>query len=200
MEQRSKFYTVPEAADKFGVDRKTMYRWVTSGKIDSIVTPGGHHRILRSEIDTLLEMNGFSKSVHGKERVILVVDDDESVRETVTHRLVREGFAVETAADGFQAGMKARDMKPDLVILDLKMEGMDGFEVCRAIKTHESLTNTKVIIMTGFDTPENRERAEREGADHFVAKGGSLKGLVKTINDLLAEPECERIPRGLPRG
>ncbi len=186
MVDNSKFYTVPEAAEKFGVARRTMSGWVTSGKINAIVTPGGHYRILRSQIDTLLEQNRLSKP-KSIQKSILVVDDDDSIRKTLEQRLTREKFTVETASDGFGAGLKAREMIPDLIILDLMMNGINGFEVCRTIRADSSLKNTRILIMTGFDTPENREKAMEEGADDYMSKGDTFENILKHINGLLFE-------------
>ena len=185
MVNRDKFYTASEAATKFGVDRRTISRWVASGKIKAVVTAGGHLRISRSEIDALLDKNGFPKYTP-MQKTILIVDDEAPVRRTLKQRLIREGFTVETAPDGFNAGLKARDIKPKLIILDLIMDGIDGFEVCRTIKENNILKETKILIMTGFDTPENRERALREGADGYLPKGGSFKSILSCIHDLLS--------------
>jgi excisionase family DNA binding protein len=187
MTNKNKFLSIPKAAEKFGVDRRTMWRWVKSHKIQSLVTPGGHHRILCSEIEALLEQNSISKNNHGAETIILIVDDDESVCRTLKKSLSRKNFKVETALDGFKAGLKVRDLKPRLVILDLMMEGIDGFEVSRTIKADSSLKDTKILILTGFDTPENRERALEEGADAYLPKGGSFKNLLEQINTLLID-------------
>ena len=100
--------------------------------------------------------------------------------------MVREGFTVETAPDGINAGLKARDIKPGLIILDLMMNGIDGFEVCKTIKQNSTLNKTKILIMTGFDTPENRKRALREGADGYLPKGVSFEAILEQINELLA--------------
>lgn len=186
MAHENRFYTVPQAASQFGVSRSTMARWVATGKVKSVVTPGGHHRILRSEIHSLLTRNGFSDASARKTASILVVDDDRTVRNALKRRLTREGFAVKTAADGFTAGMKAREMNPDLIVLDLMMAGVDGFEVCRTIKADEALNQTKVLAMTGFDTPENRNRALKEGADGYLSKGSSFSELLRHIQVLLA--------------
>ncbi len=184
MANRDKFYTASETAKKFGVDRRTISRWAESGKIEAVLTAGGHLRILRSEIDALLDNNGFSKyTPPGK--MILIVDDDESVRKTLALRLTRQKFNVETASDGFKAGLKAQEMNPHLIILDLMMDGIDGFEVCKTIKENNALKETKILIMTGFDTPENREMAMQAGADDYLPKGGSLKSILKLINELL---------------
>ena len=181
------FISIPKAAEKCGVDRRTMWRWVKSHKIDSFQTPGGHHRILRSSLDDLLK-EGFSKTGDTK-KVILVVDDDEAVCRTLKKRLTREDYHVETESDGFKAGMKVRDLKPDLIILDLKMEGIDGFEVCRTIRADSSLKDTKVLVMTGYGTPENRERAMQEGADDFLSKGDTFNKILQHIHALLADKQ-----------
>ena len=186
MDQSNDYYSIPEAAKRFGVNRATMWKWVKSEKVKAIVTPGGHHRITHREIDRLLGQGRAStKASQGK--TILVVDDDKIVRTTLKRYLVREKFRVETAPDGFVAGMKVQALKPDLVILDIMMAGMDGFEVCRTIKADDFLKNTRVIIMTGFDTPENRARALREGADAYLPKSGDFKQVINQIRDLLTK-------------
>ncbi len=180
-----KYYTVPEAAEKFGVNRRTMSRWVASGKVKSIVTPGGHHRIPREAIDDLLEL-GEGRTVSAvKKKSVLIVDDEALVLGMLEEELESEGVHVETATDGFKAGLKALFMKPDLIILDLMMEGIDGFEMCRTIKAHSGLKGCDVVILSGFDTPENRERAAREGALGFISKGDSMKSAVGSVLSLL---------------
>jgi excisionase family DNA binding protein len=183
MYKQDDFYTAAQAAKKFGVDRRTISRWVAAGKIEAVFTAGGHIRILRSEIENLLGKKGFSgNTTHRK--TILIVDDEASVRRTLKKKLIREGFTVETAPDGFSAGLKARDIKPNLIILDLMMNGIDGFEVCKTIKSNDALRRTKILVMTGFDTPENRERAMREGADGYMPKEISFENILKCIHDL----------------
>ncbi|THB81718.1 MAG: response regulator [Desulfobacteraceae bacterium] len=181
-----KYYTVPEAAKKFGVNRRTMSRWVSDGKVQSIVTPGGHYRVKRSEIELLLKQNGFKKkpvSNAGHDAIkILIVDDDESVRKTLQAQLGRNGFQVITSSNGFDAGLKAKGIKPDLIILDLVMEGMDGFEVCQVIKKDRSMEKTKIVILSGFDTPENRTRALKVGADCFISKAEPFDKILMLIN------------------
>lgn len=186
MSDRKKFYTASEAAEKFGVDRRTISRWVTSGKIKAVVTAGGHRRIPHKEVETLLDQNGFSEPTPSTPS-ILIVDDDRAVRRTMAQRLSREGFLVETAADGFKAGLKALEMHPDLIVLDLVMEGMDGFEVCRTIRANSAFNHTKIMILTGFGTPENRERAFRAGADDYHRKGGEPKDFLKAVKALLTK-------------
>lgn len=182
MPKPSKFYTSSEAAEKLGVNRRTIARWIKSGKIKAIVTPGGHSRILSEEFNNAFKENAVPEVAV---KTILIVDDDAAVRKTLKQRLTREGFVVETASDGFKAGLVARDIKPNLIILDLMMEGIDGFEVCKNIKQNKALKDTRVLIMTGFDTRSNRERAFSVGADDYLIKGGSFKSILKHIHQLL---------------
>ena len=184
MKNQKKFYTASEAAERFGVNRRTISRWVASGKLEAVVTAGGHRRILRTEIESLLEQNGFSERAPSAGS-ILIVDDDQAVRRTLSQKLSREGFVVESAADGFNAGLKAREMNPDLIVLDLVMEGIDGFDVCRAIRSNSAFRKTRILVLTGFDTHDNRERAIRAGADEYLKKGSDFKELLKRIEALL---------------
>lgn len=181
------FYTPAKAAEKFGVDRRTINRWVRSGKLKAIVTPGGHSRIFSSELDAKLQRHMNLQPAPKGKTTILIVDDDASVRKTLEKKLTREGYAVETAADGFNAGLKVRGIRPQLIVLDLMMDGIDGFEVCRSIKADDVLKDTKILIMTGFDTRENRERALREGADDYLPKSSSLSHVLKHIDALLPQ-------------
>ena len=187
MTNQNAFFSIPKAAEKCGVDRRTMWRWVKSGRVKSFVTPGGHHRILRTDIDSLLEQPALSHPADQDEKTILIVDDDKSVRLTFQKKLTRENFKVATAADGFQAGLKARDLKPDLIILDLMMEGVDGLEVCRAIRADSTLKRTKILMMTGFDSAENRDSALKEGADDYLPKSVGFQTFLAHIQALLAK-------------
>jgi excisionase family DNA binding protein len=179
------FLSVPQAALKCGVSRATMWKWVKAEKLKSFVTAGGHHRILRADIEQLLSERGFVSKGKNGQRTILIVDDDASMRKLLKQRLRRENFKVDTAEDGFSAGIKIQKEKPDLILLDLIMDGLDGFEVCRAIKQDDALKSIKILALTGFDTPEHRERALAQGADAFMVKGTKLSIILDQIKKLL---------------
>lgn len=186
---KEEMLSLGKAADICAVTRGTLWSYVKSGELKASRTPGGHYRVTQKDLYEFIQQKGMKakKKRRLSTAKILIVDDDESVRKTLKQRLVREGFTVETAPDGFNAGLKARDIKPELIILDLMMDGIDGFQVCKTIKENSKLRETKILIMTGFDTQENRERAMREGADDFLPKGGSFKNILKRINELLTQ-------------
>lgn len=182
MIQTRDFYTIPQAARICGVDRTTMWSWVKSGNVEALVTPGGHHRILQCEIDKLLKKAQALPEKKSRARTVLVVDDEPLVLKTFTRLLKRKNYQVETASDGFQAGMKVVQLKPDLVVLDLFMPGIDGFEVCRTIKTNPELKSIMVIAMTGQDSPENESRILGEGADFYIAKTANSRQILDLID------------------
>src|SRR5438093_6087569 len=93
---------------------------------------------------------------------ILVVDDEVNARTALAELLRDEGYAVETAADGFKALPKLDDFAPDLVLTDLKMPGLDGLELMR--KARERDPERAVVVMTAFGAVDTAVKAMREGA------------------------------------
>jgi excisionase family DNA binding protein len=183
------YYSIPEAAKTCGVSRTTLWKWVKSGKINAFITPGGHHRILREEMNRFLEENGTASSGKSAFSSILVVDDDPLVLEMFQLKLKGGGYRVETASDGFTAGIKLTQLDPDLVILDIFMDNMDGFEVCRMIRQNPELNHTRILALTGLDTPENQARIIREGADDYLPKTVDFKTVAQRIDALLGKSE-----------
>ncbi len=101
--------------------------------------------------------------------------------------LSSSGYRPETASDGFEVGTKIMQFKPDLMILDLFMPGMDDFEVCKQIKGNSSTSHIKILILTGFDTKENKERIMRTGADGYLVKPVEKSVLLKNVQDLISK-------------
>mgnify|MGYP001051192460 CR=1 FL=1 len=101
---------------------------------------------------------------------ILVADDNENIRDSLTYLLEDEGYRLFIAKDGAEALQTVRDQKPDLVFLDLMMPEMNGFEVCRAIKSDPQLKETYVIILTAMGQMAEQERGKEAGPDRFLVK------------------------------
>lgn len=181
------FLTIPEAAQFCAVGRITLWRWVKSGYLEASVTLGGHHRILKEDLESFLINNGMyplAKKYFLKDK-ILIVDDDPVVREVLTETLSANKYQTEVAANGFEAGIKIMQFKPDLLILDLIMPGMDGFEVCKLIKKDPAISHIKILVLTGYPTDENVERVTESGADDFLGKPVDTDTLLRHIKDLL---------------
>ncbi len=182
------YLTIPEAAKICSVDRSTMHRWVTSGKIKSYSTPGGTKRIQIEDLKICfeehqipIELTSFEK----ENKRILIVDDDIQMQRNLRKMLTGLFTEIEVASDGFQAGTKLISFKPHLVILDLFMPNMDGFDVCRHIKEDQSTMNIKILIITGFGSKENHDKAISLGADGFLAKPFQMKEIINQVERLL---------------
>ncbi len=101
---------------------------------------------------------------------VLVVDDEFTIRYLVEHQLKRHGFETIMAKDGPSALEAVRTQKPDLIILDIMMPDMDGFEVCAAIKSDPQLASIPIIFLTALSSKKDKMRAFKMGADDYLAK------------------------------
>lgn len=120
-----------------------------------------------------------------EKRKILVVDDEDALRTVLSGELVSEGYDVRTAADGDDAIANFQKESFDLVLLDIKMPRMNGFEVLKFIK--EKFPKTKVVMLTGFADLKNAIESKKLGAEDFVSKPYDLVDLLTTIERVLSE-------------
>ena len=120
-----------------------------------------------------------------EKRKILVVDDEDALRSVLSGELVSEGYDVHTAADGDDAISNVQKERFDLVLLDIKMPRVNGFEVLKFIK--ERFPKTKVVMLTGFADLKNAIESKKLGAEDFVSKPYDLVDLLTTIERVLSE-------------
>jgi putative two-component system response regulator len=116
---------------------------------------------------------------------ILIVDDESGARAALEFLLRREGFEVRDAADGPTAIQECATFRPDLILLDIMMPGMDGFEVCRHIKATPETRLTPVVLITGLTATEDRIMGINSGADDFLSKPIDLNELLARTRSLL---------------
>jgi putative two-component system response regulator len=116
---------------------------------------------------------------------ILIVDDESGARAALEFLLRREGFEVRDAADGPAAIQECATFRPDLILLDIMMPGMDGFEVCRHIKATPETRLTPVVLITGLTATEDRIMGINSGADDFLSKPIDLNELLARTRSLL---------------
>jgi putative two-component system response regulator len=117
---------------------------------------------------------------------ILVVDDDATNRELLQESLVAEGLEVVTAPDGRSSLEEFARLKPDLVLLDVNMPFLDGFEVCRRLKSNPETRLTPVVLVTGLTGREDRVRGIKSGADGFLSKPVDQSELLAHVRSLLS--------------
>lgn len=120
------------------------------------------------------------------ETTILVVDDNHDNTEILSAFLESRGYTVVCAEDGKTALAKMEEVKPSLVLLDVMMPGMDGWQVCRTIKQHPDFGNTRVIMVTAKGGFEDKFEGMRSGADDYVVKPVDLNELATKVERNLA--------------
>lgn len=120
------------------------------------------------------------------EATILVVDDNRDNVEILSAFLESRGYRVASAPDGKSALAKLEEIKPDLVLLDVMMPGMDGWQVCRTIKSHPEFGSTRVVMVTAKGGFEDKFEGMRSGADDYVVKPVDLPELADKVERNLA--------------
>lgn len=184
----SVFMTPSEVAKRLGVSPITVRSWVNKGWLVSTVTPGGHRRFLWKDVEQFKAKRLKEKA---RETVcrILVVDDDAHFRAFMIEALaiLIPDAEIREAVDGFQAGTAVAEFRPDLVMLDYSMPGMNGASVCRQIKSSEIYSSTRVIAMTGYADLTIQAELKDAGADGLLPKPVSIdviEGILKKFDFL----------------
>lgn len=124
--------------------------------------------------------------MENEQQTILVVDDNEDNVEILRTYLEAHGYTVAAASDGSTALAKMEQVRPALVLLDVMMPGMDGWQVCRTIKNHPDFGDTRVIMVTAKSAFEDKFEGMRSGADDYLVKPVDLKELDKKVSRNLA--------------
>ncbi|OHA47765.1 MAG: hypothetical protein A2806_01540 [Candidatus Terrybacteria bacterium RIFCSPHIGHO2_01_FULL_48_17] len=121
----------------------------------------------------------------GANTLVLVVEDDKFLRDLMVQKLKREGFAVDEAMDGEEALKHAKEITPSIILLDLILPGIDGFEVLRQLKAEAKNANVPVIILSNLGQREDIEKGMSLGAADFLIKAhftpGEIVAKVKSI-------------------
>ena len=127
---------------------------------------------------------------------VLVVEDDEGIREMLKYNLVSAGFSVHEASDGAAGLRTARTARPDLILLDLMLPGMSGFDFCRALRKN---SRVPIIMITAKDAEVDKIVGLELGADDYITKPFSIREVLARVNAVLrrAAPEANE-PRSLP--
>jgi excisionase family DNA binding protein len=183
-------YTTFQISQYLSVDITTVMSWVDDGKLSAYKTPGGHRRVLQSDFLEFLRKYRMPvpAALGGTaNRKVLIVDDEPQTLRLI-NRLIKkidEKLGIDMAADGFEAGRKLEVFAPDLVVLDLNLPGIDGFKVCKTIRSGERSKRTKILAISGSNSDENRKRILSCGADEFMAKPFEADAFAVAIKRLL---------------
>jgi len=172
--------TVSQASKYCRVSPKTIINWIEAGHIKSYKTVGGHRRIKKEDLDRFLTERGMKKK-------ILVVDDDKIIVETIVQSLEEDeyGYELISASDGFEAGIQVSHFKPDLIILDIMMPDINGYEVCKRIKMDPETKDTKIVVLSAYLDEEGYGKMKEYGADACFSKPLPLPQLKEEVAKLL---------------
>ncbi len=182
--------TVSQASKYCRVSPKTIINWIEAGHIKSYKTVGGHRRIKKEDLDRFLVDRGmpaFEAPAEESKRKILVVDDDKIIVETIVQSLEEDeyGYELISASDGFEAGIQVSHFKPDLIILDIMMPDINGYEVCKRIKTNPETKDTKIVVLSAYLDDESHKKMKEYGADACFSKPLPLPQLKEEVAKLL---------------
>lgn len=183
--------TTGEAAKFCGVNFRTVIRWIEKGKLKAYKLPGrGDHRIQMQDFLVFLHENKIPipPELIGSNNHVLVIEDQPEMAAAIKRTLKRAGYAVEIAKDGFVAGTLLTRHKPALVTLDLKMPGIDGYEVLAFIRDHEEHNQVKVLVISA-ETKEGLNRALASGADDILSKPFDNSELLLKVSELIGAGE-----------
>ena len=178
-------YTTHEVSRLLHVNPRSVINWIEQSLLPSYRTPGGHRRIRHDDLLAFLRKHQIptpASLIEGKFGV-LIVDDDQEIVDLMKTFLERQGgYEIASASDGITAMIEVGRVKPDLLILDIMIPGVDGVEVCRRLKA-DSTNKTAIIAVSGI--ADNEKKVIQAGADAFMLKPIDLDRLQAEAHRLL---------------
>jgi two-component system, OmpR family, response regulator VicR len=182
--------TTGQIAQYCHVTHRGVLKWVESGKLRAYRTPGKHSRV--SIEDFLRFLKQYNMPIPGEleppsvQKRVLIVDDDRGIVNSLHRVLMLENkYIIEAAYDGFQAGKKFSDFKPDFIILDICMPGLDGYQVCANIRKDADNKHVKILAISGLSEPQEIKKIMDLGADDYLQKPFSNELLQQKIKQIL---------------
>jgi excisionase family DNA binding protein len=178
--------TLGQAAKYLGMAQSTIRKWSDGGRLPAVDTPGGHRRYRRGDLDQFLERGGtFAPRRAEGRRVILIVDDDDRLREFVRVNLEMEGYSVREASSA-EEGLAALDEEPpDLILLDVMMPKVDGWEMLRRVQERHGVGAIPVIMFSGKVEEDSLKSATSRGAQGFIGKPFNPQQLIDSTKQLV---------------
>ena len=115
---------------------------------------------------------------------VIVIEDDRDISRLIAYNLDKEGFSVEQVYDGLEASNRLKDEEFNIVILDIMLPGMDGFDICKELKSSPSHAKTFVIIISAKTSAQNKLYANILGADYYLTKPFNINALIDIVKKL----------------
>jgi excisionase family DNA binding protein len=176
--------TLGQAAKYLGVAQSTIRKWSDQGRVPAFYTPGGHRRYRRGDLDSFLNRSGPG-AAEQQGPLVLIVDDDERVREYVRVNLEMEGYAVREAGSAEEGLEVLEEVSPDLVLLDVMMPEVDGWEMLRRVQERHGVGTIPVVMFSGKVEDAAAAEATARGAQGFLGKPFDPQQLIEHAKQLL---------------
>lgn len=184
------FYTTHQISKFCNVYPTTVINWVREGLLPAYTTPGGHRRIKRDDLLTLMKKNNMpipeELSSMDKNKVLVIDDDPKILRMIKTIISSEEDLEVLTANSGFQAGLTISLYMPDIILLDMLMPDLDGFQVCHRLKSDEKTKDIPIIAVTVLKDPKEIKKMRSAGITDYISKPFKTQDLLAKIKEHLS--------------
>jgi excisionase family DNA binding protein len=195
-EKQVRIYSALEAAQICGVVNQTAINWIKSGHLKAFQTPGGQYRVYEEDLVSFLTSRGMrvpadlttGEVLQPDRDLVLIVDDDPQINTLLMRFLQKKDPSrrILQAFDGFEAGRLISDRRPEAVILDIGLPGLDGHGLCRRIKQDTGLARPVIVAISGLDQGVDGVIIIEEGADAFFAKPLDLERLEARLRELVS--------------
>jgi len=183
-----KAYTTFEAAKICHVTHHSIKNWIKQGLIRASRTPGGHYRILEQDLDSFREeYDMFPRDKGPSKRRVMIVDDDADARALMEEILTDEGYELIKVSNATEVGLKAAQLAPDLILLDFLMPELNGFDVCKALRSNELTRSIPIMAVTCLNKEDDIERIFECGADEYLSKPFRVDQLQEKVQELIGK-------------
>jgi CheY-like chemotaxis protein len=193
----SRYFTSHQVGSLLQVNPSSVVKWINDGLLHAFRTPGGHRRVAASELVRFAQHHGMPvpEELQGLAIAKVVVADDESRWLSALQRAakpLRNEMELHVADNGIDALILVGALKPDILILDLRMPGLDGFQVLDRIRGNPGTRNMAVIVASGEMSEQNAQRCRDLGAVECLQKPVRLPTLIETIRQVAQRSRSTR--------
>lgn len=192
--KKSTVFSALEVANICGVVNQTAINWIKAGHIKAYTTPGGQFRVKPEDLAEFLEKRGseipeslktiLQQNQKKSNKTMIIVDDDKGLNTIIKKYLEKNfsGIQIHQAFDGFEAGTIMANVKPSLVILDLDLPGVDGFSLCKKLKSDEAFENPYIVVVTALKDNDLSEKVMNLGSNYFLTKPLNMDQIGAIVN------------------
>ncbi len=197
-ENKPVMFSALEVAKLCGVVNQTAINWIRNKHLKAFNTPGGQFRVYPEDLIEFMtsrniqvpaELRELCSSALNGPKSLLIVDDDRGLNTVVAKYIEKkfESITVYQAFDGFEAGSIMTEKQPGILLLDLDLPGIDGFDLCRRINESDRFGKPEIIVITALENDEIEVRVKEFGINSFMKKPLDLVRLVDIVRNI-----CEK--------